>query len=563
MDMFNIEYKQAFDALSKSLAMITFDTDGFIKDANENFLKTMGYEKSEIVGQHHSMFVTPTYAASKEYAQFWEDLRKGVFSTGVYKRRDKQKNEVWLRASYSPVLDSHGKVYKVIKLATDITKDRLKAAYSEGQIEAIQRSQAVIEFDTHGQIITANENFLKTMGYSLDEIKGQNHQMFVTEEYAKSQEYADFWIKLREGKFVADVFPRIGKGGKKVWIRASYNPIFDQDGKLYRVVKYATDITADRMRSADFEGQINAIGKSQAVIEFDLNGNILKANENFLKTMGYSADEVMGHKHSMFVEEDYKNSPEYKAFWDGLRAGKFSVGEFKRIGKGGKSVYIQASYNPIFDLDGNPFKVVKYATDITAQVNRRRDAADKSRETTDNIQTVAGGAEQMLASVKEIAESMGRSQHVLTDIVGKNRQVDNFVQQLQENTKAMEGIASLILDISEQVNLLALNATIEAARAGDAGKGFAVVAGEVKSLANQTAQATDKISSEILTMQGVVDQVVDSTRGVDAGTSSFSEFLETIAAAIDEQEAVTNEISQKMQMIAGGVQSLNAIIQQD
>jgi methyl-accepting chemotaxis protein len=236
-----------------------------------------------------------------------------------------------------------------------------------GMVSAINQSQAVILFSPDGNIVKANENFLSAMGYSESEIEGKHHSLFVTREYASSQEYKDFWSVLRSGEAHSGEFCRVNNKGEDVWIQASYNPILDSNGQPFKVVKFATDITAEKAKNAYFEGQLTAISKSQAVIEFDLDGVILDANSNFLSALGYTLDEVNGKHHSIFVEPAFKNSPEYAAFWEQLRKGVYASGEYKRISKLGNAVYIQASYNPILDQNGNPFRVVKYATDITGR----------------------------------------------------------------------------------------------------------------------------------------------------------------------------------------------------
>ena len=244
----------------------------------------------------------------------------------------------------------------------EVSESRRRMAEFEGQIAAISKAQAVIEFELDGTIITANDNFLGAMGYTLEEIKGKHHSIFVDEKYKTSPEYRQFWEALNRGEFQTAEYKRIGKGGKIVWIQASYNPILDRDGRPFKVVKYATDVTESSLKSAEYEGQINAIGNSQAVIEFELDGTIIAANDNFLKAMGYTLPEVKGKHHSMFVDEAYRVSVEYRQFWEALNRGEYQANEYKRIGKGGKEVWIQASYNPILDLEGRPFKVVKFAT---------------------------------------------------------------------------------------------------------------------------------------------------------------------------------------------------------
>jgi methyl-accepting chemotaxis protein len=232
---------------------------------------------------------------------------------------------------------------------------------------ASSRAQAVIEFNLDGTVVTANDNFLKTLGYTLDEIKGRHHSMFVDPAYRQSNEYSEFWSALNRGEYQVAEYKRIGKGGKEVWLQASYNPILDEKGNPIKVVKFATDITEQKLRNADYQGKIAAIDKSQAVIEFNMDGTIATANDNFLKVMGYTLDEVKGRPHSIFVDEAYGRSREYKEFWAALNRGEYQADEYKRIGKGGKEVWLQASYNPILDLNGKPFKVIKYPTDISGQ----------------------------------------------------------------------------------------------------------------------------------------------------------------------------------------------------
>ena len=239
------------------------------------------------------------------------------------------------------------------------------SAEHSGMIDAINRVQAVIEFTVEGTILTANNNFLQAMGYTLDEIQGRHHRLFVEESYAASEEYKQFWATLNRGEFQTGEFKRLGKGGREIWIQASYNPIFDDEGNVVKVVKFATDVTEQKLQAADSKGQIEAIDKSQAVIEFNLDGTIKTANENFCKTLGYSFEEIQGKHHRIFVEQSYGASEEYAEFWKALNRGEFQAGEYKRIGKGGQEVWIQATYNPISDLNGKPFKVVKFATDIT------------------------------------------------------------------------------------------------------------------------------------------------------------------------------------------------------
>jgi methyl-accepting chemotaxis protein len=237
----------------------------------------------------------------------------------------------------------------------------------DAMIAAINRVQAVISFKPDGTILDANENFLTTVGYSLSEIKGKHHRMFCETAYANSDDYRRFWENLGRGEVSNGEYRRICKGGKEVWINASYNPILDANGRVSKVVKFAVDISSQKLRDA----VLGALSKSQAVIEFNLDGSILTANDNFLKALGYSLDEIKGKHHSMFCDSAYTATPEYRNFWANLSRGEFQTGLFKRITRSGKEIYIQASYNPVFDLNNRPYKVVKYATDVTKETQEK------------------------------------------------------------------------------------------------------------------------------------------------------------------------------------------------
>ena len=361
------DYQGQLAAINKSQAVIEFKMDGTILTANDNFLGAMGYTLDEVRGRHHSMFVDDAYRQTNDYRELWAKLNRGEYQAGEFKRIAKGGKEVWIQASYNPIMDLNGRPVKVVKYATDITAQKLANADYQGQIAAIGKSLATIEFKMDGTIVTANDNFLNTVGYTLDEVRGRHHSMFVDEAYRQTNDYRELWAKLNRGEYQAGEFKRIAKGGREVWIQASYNPIMDLNGKPAKVVKYATDITAQKLSNSDYQGQIAAIDKSQATIEFKMDGTIVVANDNFLNTMGYRLDEVKGKHHSLFVEDAYRNSGDYREFWAKLNRGEYQAGEYKRLGKGGKEVWIQASYNPIMDLNGKPGKVIKYATDITPQ----------------------------------------------------------------------------------------------------------------------------------------------------------------------------------------------------
>jgi len=526
------QMQSQLEALSKSQAMIVFTPDGKILDANANFLGAVGYSLDEIKGQHHSIFCEPGYRQSLEYRAFWEKLGRGEFDAGQYKRVGKGGREIWIEASYNPILDANGKAVKVVKYATDITAQKLRNADFEGQLTAINKAQAVIEFTPDGRILYANENFVATVGYSLEELKGQHHSMFCEPAYRQSAAYRAFWEKLGRGEYDAGQYKRFGKGGKEIWIEASYNPILDASGKPFKVVKYAVDITAQKLRNADFEGQLAAIGKSQAVIEFTPDGRILHANANFLAGLGYTLEELKGQHHSMFCEPAYRQSPEYRAFWERLGRGEYDSGQYKRIAKGGREIWIQASYNPILDADGKPFKVVKYATDVTAQVKaaealrnavaetgmivgaaqandltKRIDLTGKTGDIGELCAGVNGLLDTMNSVLSTLSESCGTLSVAAREIAMGNTDLSQRTEEqassLEETSASLEELTTTVkqnADNAQQANKLAGSASEIATRGGQ-------VVSEVVTTMDGIAQSSRKISDII----GVIDEIAFQT----------------------------------------------------
>ncbi|GJD94657.1 PAS domain S-box protein [Methylobacterium iners] len=541
------------DALNRSLGTIAFRPDGTVLEANDNFLALLGYTLEEIRGRHHRMFVDPAEAASPDYARFWAALGQGAFQSAEYRRFGKGGREVWIQATYNPIVGRDGRVAQVVKFATDITEQKLRAADAQGQLQAINKSQAVIHFALDSTITDANEAFLAATGYRLEEVRGRHHGMFVEEEYRRSPDYAAFWQRLGRGEYETGEYRRFGKGGREIWLQASYNPIFDAAGRPFKVVKYASDVTTEKLCSADSNGQIAAIGRSQAVIHFDMDGTIQDANQNFLDTVGYAAAEVRGQHHRMFVPKVYAEGDEYTAFWAKLRRGEHMTGVYQRLGKDGREIWIQGSYNPVLDMNGRPFKVVKYAIDITRSMTVRSRAVQTAEDTLGNVQAVARAAEGMNGAAGQISAHMQQSLGAVDAIRARTLSADRSTAKLRDAALAMDGVVQVITTIAEQINLLALNATIEAARAGEAGRGFAVVATEVKNLAGQATAATARISGEISAMQAVSGDVESALASITEAVGAVQGFVVEAAGSIERQTAATVEVSANMRIAADGV----------
>jgi methyl-accepting chemotaxis protein len=473
-----------------------------------------------------------------------------------------------------------------MKIFKSHRSDLLEAAF-----ETVQRSRCFLELDLDETILDANDNYLKIMGYSRDELVGKKHIVTTEQSDEGRRAYDELWGRLRAGDYLERELKRVTKTGKPVWFHCTYNHLRDRSGKPYRVIMIFTDLTAQKIHQSDLQSQINAISRSQAMIEFELDGRIVNANENLQKVLGYRLDEIRGQPHSMLVDPDDRNSETYRRFWKKLAGGEFVSGQFHRLAKGGRDVWIQASYNPVLDLDGKPWKVVKFATDITEHFLQQKkraelygrvdaqlgdmtetvssvsheavEAAAASTKTSGNVQAVAAGAEELSASFQEIARQVSHAAEIAQKAVAVASNAGAIVSALAGDAEKIGEVVRLISDIAAQTNLLALNATIEAARAGESGRGFAVVAVEVKTLATRTAKATDEIGEQVSLVRASTSDVTRAIESIAEIIGTIDSITSAIAGSVQSQSEVTADMSENMQVAARGVeaitQSMNAI----
>ncbi|MBS0425303.1 MAG: PAS domain S-box protein [Proteobacteria bacterium] len=666
-------------AISRSQGIIEFDLAGNVLDANENFLKLMGYTLNEIKGQHHRMFVDKEEAASGAYRVFWQKLGEGEFYSNEYLRLGKNGKRIWIQATYNPILDLHGKPVRVVKfcsditvaklhamemaarmdavfssscilelsadgyilsanermqnalgyglgdlagkseshiqfeedvrgnahidiwnsmreghaknievrrkrsggterwflanfcpimgldgllakvmmLADDITTTKLDRLDAKGKLSAIDRAQAVIEFDMSGKVLAANENFLKLTGFGLDDIKGRHHRMFVDPEEAAGPGYHAFWERLSRGEFESGEYKRIGKNNREIWIQATYNPIFDPQGNPAKVVKFASDVTAVKLRTSEFEAKVSAIDRGQAVIEFDLNGHVLNANRNFLTAMGYTLREIQNQHHSTFCTGEYTQSKEYRDFWLRLNEGEFISGRFHRVGKFNRDVWIQATYNPIFDLNGKVMKIVKYAHDVTNEVKLEKRIAAGAAEMNIRVRKLVESVDAIAANSGVAADLAHDSSTAAQSGFDALQKSIAAITSIQTSSARVSEIVGVIGDISNQTNLLAFNAAIEAARAGEHGVGFSVVADEVRKLAERSSVAAREITKLIDESAQHVEKGAEVSReasrsfeGIMSGVARTSKSVAEIAESAESQSTMAKEVSLLIEQIA-------------
>lgn len=513
------ELEGQINAINASTAYIEFTPEGLVIKANDLFLKTVKYSGEEIEGKHHRMFCEPTYTASKDYEHFWNNLRNGTAQVGEFKRKAKDGTEVWIQANYTPVLDEKGKVVKIIKLCSDITEQKITNLDNTGQLNAISKSQAVIEFNMDGTISTANENFLKTLGYTLNEIKGKHHSIFVDSTYAQSASYRDFWAKLNRGEYFSDEFKRIGKGGREIWIQASYNPILDLNGNCSKVVKFATEITDQKLKNIDYQGQLQAIGRSNAVIEFKVDGTVITANENFLKATGYSADEIRGKHHRIFVSPEHARSIEYRTFWDALNRGEFLVGTYTRINKAGQEIYLQASYNPIVDNEGRVIKVVKYALDMTEVIRV--------------IKAMANGDLSLRCDTS--VDNSGLTQEI-------NKTLNNLTDVLKNISQGSDVVSSSSDLLQSKTNDMKRNTTEVATAISQMAKG-------AQDQASRTDESS-KLISHVMTSSNDMEKKANLiNKAAERGLESSNQGMKTVKILVDNMNGIKDSASQTSQSI--------------
>jgi methyl-accepting chemotaxis protein len=392
-------------------------------------------------------------------------------------------------------------------------------------LDSIESNVATISFSPDGNVLSANSLFLDLMGYLQEEVKGKHHSMFCDKDYVKSRQYQDFWRQLGNKQKHSGTFARVNKNGDTVWLEATYFPVLDKDGQLVQIYKIASDVSAQHKKIDDLASIAQALDRSMATIEFTPNGEVITANKNFLQAIEYNREEIVGKHHKMFCSDKfYTENPN---FWQQLANGQFTSGQFERRTGSGKVIWLEASYNPIFDDGGKVIKVIKFASDITAREERNRavtQAAELSFSTAEETAQIAKNGAELLE------KSVGDS----NDIVEQVAKTNAILVQLNEQSKSIAAIVSTIRGIADQTNLLALNAAIEAARAGEQGRGFAVVADEVRSLAGRTSQSTIEIEQVVKANEGLTKTVTEHMAKVKSGAELNNQQIMQVSSVISE-----------------------------
>ncbi|MFT3927005.1 MAG: PAS domain-containing methyl-accepting chemotaxis protein [Myxococcales bacterium] len=598
------EAEAELSALRRALLVVEFDMAGVVTTANDNFLYATGHSLEELVGRHHRTIADPSFVASEHYEPLWSHLRGGQAREGEFRYLGKNGRELWLRASYAPVLGEAGEgPSKVILLGTNITEEKLKLsselAELKTRIAILDRTSIVSEADLRGNITYINDKFCEISGFTREELIGKPHSI-VRHPDTPKETFKELWATIGRGKIFRSVIKNRKKDGSPYYVDAVIAPVLGADGKPKKYIGVRYDLTESEVERQNMRGVLKAIDTAYAYAEFDVTGTLLTANTNFLRLMGYEREQVVGKHHRMFVEAASASSAEYTQLWAGLRAGNPQNDVFPHVASSGRKMWLQVSYAPVVNEKGVVQKIVKLAADVTermqAQERERASAALRgvltdvsvhsqtlsasaaqltnvshqmvataeetaaqatqvsaaAEQVNKSTQSVATGIAEMNASIREIARNTNEAAKVAGEAVQTAARTTATITKLGMSSAEIGKVIKVITSIAQQTNLLALNATIEAARAGEAGKGFAVVANEVKELAKETARATEDIGIKIGTIQADTEEAISAIGNIGSTVNRINDIQNSVAASLEEQTATAATIVRNVSDSARG-----------